>query len=110
MSKQSQVEGRIKRWQKQLDNAEKYLAEGKNIEGRAWLHLDDWTGKSGHPDWVRNFLIPRIKKEIGKCEEVIERISQKEKELNEQASILPAVSYEEEFQERQLFGNDKLYP
>ena len=110
MSKQKAIEYRIKCCQKAIDNAEKYLAKGENIEGSGFLHLDDWVGHSGHPKWVKNVLIPRLKKRIAAAEKTIEKISQKEKEKNEQTSILPTMPDEEGQQGWKLFDTNELHP
>lgn len=74
------IEKRIANLEKQMENAENYLKTGENIEGLDWLHLDDWAGHSGHPKWVKNHMIPSIKKRIAEQEKLIKKIESNNKE------------------------------
>jgi hypothetical protein len=63
-----------------LLNAEEYVAENVNVEGSSWLHMDDWRGKSGHPSWMRNFMIPTMKKYRTQKEKALKTIDTKAKD------------------------------
>jgi hypothetical protein len=60
-----------------LRPAEEYVARNVNVEGSPWLHLDDWKGKSGHPLWMKNYMIPATKKARARKEKALEKISRK---------------------------------
>jgi hypothetical protein len=80
MNKLQQIEEQLESIEKRLANAEAYVANGVNVEGSAFLHLDDWKGKSGHPLWMKNFMIPTTKRSRAKKEKVLDSIINKEKE------------------------------
>jgi hypothetical protein len=54
------IEQQLARIEERLANAEEYLARNVNVEGKSFLHFDDWCGKSGHPLWMKNVMIPRF--------------------------------------------------
>jgi len=66
---------------KHLANAEEYIARNVNVKSSSQFHLEDWNGKSGHPLWMRDHMIPRTKKARAKVEKALERIIAKEKEI-----------------------------
>src|SRR4051812_22559532 len=66
--------------EKQLSDAEQYVAQQVNVEGSAFLHLDDWRGKSGHPMWMRNFMIPTTLKHRTAKQQALEKIDKKSKD------------------------------
>ena len=83
MSNKRDIKEQLESTERCLANAEEYLAQGRNVEGFAWLHLDDWNGKSGHPLWVKNFMIPTIpttKKAQAKMEKTLETIESKKRD------------------------------
>lgn len=82
MKRKGKIKERLAQLQKSLSNAEKYLEKGENIEGLSWFHFDDWRGNSGHPDWVRNKMIPATKRMIIKAEKQLENIEKKIKDRN----------------------------
>jgi hypothetical protein len=47
-----------------LDRAREYVARNVNVEGKKFLHIDDWQGRSGHPKWMKNFMIPTMMKRL----------------------------------------------
>ena len=49
MNKKRKIQERLEAIDQRLANAEDYVAKGENVEGSAFLHFDDWKGKSGHP-------------------------------------------------------------
>ena len=63
-----------------LLNAEGYVAQNVNVEGSSWLHFDDWYGKSGHPSWMRNFMIPTMLKYRARKEKALRTIDNKAKD------------------------------
>ena len=75
-----QIESQLEKLDERLANAEEYVARGINIEGDSWLHFGDWSGKSGHPLWMRNVMIPRTLKHRTRKERAIEKIGSKEKD------------------------------
>ena len=79
MSKQQQIERQLELIDKRLANAAAYVASGVNVEGTKFLHLDDWRGKSGHPKWMRNHMIPATKRGRAKKEKALERMKNKER-------------------------------
>src|SRR5438309_11950720 len=70
--------------EKRLAAAEAYIAKNVNVEGSSFLHLHDWEGKSGHPLWMKNFMIPATKRARARKEKALERIIAKEKEKKSQ--------------------------
>jgi hypothetical protein len=78
--KKRHIEKRIRMMEKHLANAEEYVAQNVNVKGVSFLHFDDWRGKSGHPAWMKNFMIPTTKIAIAKNERVLETIDKKNKD------------------------------
>lgn len=74
------IREQLARIEKRLSDAEEYLARGVNVEGSGFLHLDDWRGKSGHPLWVRNFMIPTTLKHRSEKEKTLDLIDKKAQE------------------------------
>lgn len=68
-----------------LENAKKYLEKGVNVEGTAFVHLDDWNGNSGHPKWVKNKLIPSLEKALvqGEVRREKRKYKAKDREITE---------------------------
>lgn len=81
MSKSRAIKEELEVFDANLAAAANYPAQGKNIEGKTAFHLDDWNGKSGHPLWMKNVMIPRTMKFQIKKERALEKIAQKDKEL-----------------------------
>ena len=80
--KKQKLEEQLKLVEKRLACAEQYVAENVNVEGSSWLHFDDWQGKSGHPSWMKNFMIPTLKKHRTRKEKALEGINNKAKDKN----------------------------
>lgn len=78
--KKKQIEEDLENIEKHLSNAEEYLAKNVNVEGSPWLHLDDWRGKSGHPLWIRNVMIPATLRVRARKERVVRTIDNKAKD------------------------------
>jgi hypothetical protein len=80
--KRQKIENQLRMIEKHLTNAQEYVAQNVNVEGLSWLHLDDWRGKSGHPSWMRNFMIPTMMKCRAKKEKALKNFENKAKDKN----------------------------
>jgi hypothetical protein len=80
--KTRKIEEQLELIEKRLANADEYVAKNVNVEGSSWLHLDDWRGKSGHPSWMRNFMIPALKRYRARKERALARINDEAKDKN----------------------------
>jgi hypothetical protein len=80
MSKRGKIEERLEQFDERLAAAEEYLARGVNVESSSWLHMDDWKGRSGHPLWVKNYMIPATKRARARKERALEAIGRKSKD------------------------------
>jgi hypothetical protein len=80
MSKRRKIEERIETNKKRLANAEEYVARNVNVEGLSFLHTVDWNGKSGHPLWMKNVMIPSLQKRQAKNQKALDRIGDKDRE------------------------------
>jgi hypothetical protein len=74
------LEGQLKSIETSLANAQEYLSKGINIESTSAFHLSDWKGKSGHPEWMRNVMIPKLLKQRARIERMLESMSTKTKD------------------------------
>ena len=80
--KKQQTEEALERIEESLTNAQEYVASNVNVKGSPQFHLGDWRGKSGHPSWMRNFMIPTLMKRRAKIEKALESIDNKAKHKN----------------------------
>lgn len=80
MKKQKKIKEQLEKMENSLANAEDYIAQNINVEVSSWLHTDDWRGKSGHPLWMKNFMIPTTKKGVKKKQKALEKIDAKSRE------------------------------
>jgi hypothetical protein len=71
------IEKRLEAIDKALADAEAYLEKGVNVRSSG-LHLQDWKGRSGHPLWMKNHMVPRTKKAQAKLEAALERVVARE--------------------------------
>jgi hypothetical protein len=78
--KKRKIKEQLASIEKRLANAEEYVAQNVNVEGSSWLHFGDWSGKSGHPSWMKNHMIPTLKKVRARKEKALECIDTKAKE------------------------------
>jgi hypothetical protein len=78
--KKREIQEQLKRIDERLRNAEEYVARNVNVESSSFLHLKDWEGKSGHPLWMKNFMIPATERGRARKENALEQIIAKEKE------------------------------
>jgi len=78
--KKHKIEEELEMIEKRLGNAEEYVAKGVNVEGASSFHLGDWRGRSGHPSWMRNFMIPAMMKRRARKERALEDIDNKAKD------------------------------
>jgi hypothetical protein len=74
------IEEQLRFIEERLSNAKEYLARNVNVEGSSWLHMDDWRGKSGHPSWVKNHMIPAWKRLRARKERALETIDERTKD------------------------------
>ena len=81
MNKKRKIREQLEIIEKRLANAEAYVAKGVNVEGSSWLHFGDWNGKSGHPLWMENFMIPAAKRGLARKEKALKTILNKEREM-----------------------------
>jgi len=81
MKKTRKIKQRISTFDQHLAAAEKYVAKNVNVRGfPSWLKLSDWKGKSGHPLWMKNHMIPSTQKARAEQERALDRINAKGKE------------------------------
>jgi hypothetical protein len=82
--KKRKLKDRIVEVDESLANADIYLANNINVEGQKFLHFDDWNGKSGHPSWMKNHLVPTLKHTRSRLERTLDRIknARKDKKLS----------------------------
>jgi len=79
--KKRKIRENLQKMEQRLSNAEEYVARDINVESSsAGLHFADWRGKSGHPLWMKNHMIPATKRARARKEKALERIVAKEKE------------------------------
>jgi len=80
MNKERKIKEQIEVLDQHLAAAKEYVARNVNVRGAAsWLHLGDWKGKSGHPLWMKNHMIPSTKRSRTEKERALERIATKAK-------------------------------
>jgi hypothetical protein len=77
--KRANIQEQLETFEKTLSNAAEYVARNVNVEGTSWLHFDDWLGKSGHPSWMRNFMIPTVMKHRARKEKALLTVNSKTK-------------------------------
>ena len=80
MNKERKIKKQIGMLDQRLAAAEEYVARNVNVRGLFWLHLSDWKGKSGHPLWMKNHMIPSTLRARAEKERTLERINTKGKE------------------------------
>jgi len=78
--KNATLQQKLELVEQRLRNAEEYVARGENVVSDSFLHIKDWDGKSGHPKWMKNYMIPSAKKARARMEKAVERIAVREKE------------------------------
>jgi hypothetical protein len=76
---QRRIKEQLKMVEKRLANAYEYVTNNVNVEGSSWLHLGDWEGKSGHPLWMQNWMIPCALRYRARKEKALDRIERKAK-------------------------------
>jgi hypothetical protein len=80
VNKRRNIEERLRHTNDRLAAAEAYVARGVNVGGRAFLHLDDWNGRSGHPLWMKNHMIPATEWRRARDERALHRVIREAKE------------------------------
>ena len=80
MKKAQKIKKQIEVLDQRLAAAHEYVARNINVRGQAaWLHLSDWKGKTGHPLWMKNHMIPSTKRSRTEKERALETIDTKSK-------------------------------
>ena len=81
MKKTRKIKQQTRTLDQNLAAAEEYVARNVNVRGfPSWLKLSDWKGKSGHPLWMKNHMIPSTQRARAEKERALERIDAKGKE------------------------------
>ena len=80
MNKERKIKESLEKLNRNLVAAEHYIARNVNVRAYDWLHLSDWKGKSGHPLWMKNRMIPSVKRMMTESERALEKIATKTKE------------------------------
>jgi hypothetical protein len=78
------IQEKLERIDQVLRTAEEYVARDENVYIRSFCHFKDWQGKSGHPLWMKNFMIPARKRGRARKERALERVIAKEKGMKHQ--------------------------
>jgi|WetSurMetagenome_2_1015567.scaffolds.fasta_scaffold444118_2 hypothetical protein len=79
MNEQRKIKEDLNKLDERLVAAEDYVSRNVNIESSSLFHSEDWNGKSGHPLWMKNHMIPTTKKICTKMEQALESINKKNK-------------------------------
>lgn len=82
--KKQKIQEQLADMEQSLRNAQEYVARNVNVVGHCFLHLDDWNGKSGHPLWMKNYMIPQTERAQTHKEKALERIAARERERKHQ--------------------------
>jgi hypothetical protein len=78
--KKRTIEEQLEIIEERLANAEKHVARNVNVEGSSGPHFGDWQGKSGHPSWMRNHMIPTTMKVRARKERALDNKENKAKD------------------------------
>ena len=78
--KREKILDRLKRIEQALLNAQEYVEQNVNVKSSAQFHLADWRGKSGHPLWMRNYMIPAMMKSRVRNEEALKTIENRSRD------------------------------
>jgi len=78
--KKRKIEERLEMIDKHLANAEEYIARNESVKSSSQFHLEDWNGKSGHPLWIKNHMVPQTKKARARIEKALETVVSREKD------------------------------
>jgi hypothetical protein len=78
--KQRTIKRQLENIDERLRNAEEYVARNVNVEGKSFLHFEDWQGKSGHPLWMKNHMIPVTLRGRAKKERALRNLVSKAKD------------------------------
>jgi hypothetical protein len=80
MNKERKIKEQIGVFDQHLAVAKEYVARNVNVRGAAaWLHLSDWKGKTGHPLWMKNHMMPSTQRALAGKERALEEITNKAK-------------------------------
>jgi hypothetical protein len=78
--KAQKIRERLEMLERDLANAEAYIARNVNVRRGSLFHLGDWRGNSGHPLWMKNHMVPCTKRTRARIERTLERITTREEE------------------------------
>jgi hypothetical protein len=65
---------------RRLADADGYVERDVNVEGRSFLHFGDWRGQSGHPKWMKNVMIPALRRGRARKEKILEQLDNRAKD------------------------------
>jgi hypothetical protein len=82
--KARRIQERLESIDKSLASAEAYVEKGVNVRSTSWLHLGDWKGRSGHPKWMKNHMLPQTRMAGDILEKTLERMAAREKDRRSQ--------------------------
>jgi hypothetical protein len=82
--KKPKIQETLSKLEQRLRNAEEYVARNVNVRSSLFLHFKDWKGKSGHPLWMKNHMIPVTERGRARKEKALERIMAKKKDKKSQ--------------------------
>ena len=77
--KKRKIEEQLSKVEKHLANAQNYISKNVNVESSSFLHFSDWRGQSGHPAWMRNFMMPTVMKYRARKEKALRTLDAKAK-------------------------------
>jgi hypothetical protein len=81
MNKARKIKEQIELLDQHLAAAKEYVARNENVRGTAsWLQMGDWKGKSGHPLWMKNHMIPSTQRSRAEKVRALEKLDTKAKE------------------------------
>jgi hypothetical protein len=78
--KRQEIEERLSKVEFALANAQEYVSRNENVESSSFLHFADWHGKSGHPLWMKNHMIPTLTKYRTRKEKALQNVISKTKD------------------------------
>jgi hypothetical protein len=79
-NKRRKIEERLRNVEVDLANAQDYVEKSENIESSSFLHFSDWRGKSGHPAWMKNHMIPTLIKYRARKEKTLQKLRNQAKD------------------------------
>jgi hypothetical protein len=81
MNKARKIKEQIELLDQHLAAAQEYVARNEKVRGTAsWLQMGDWKGKSGHPLWMKNHMIPSTQRSRAEKVRTLEKLATKARE------------------------------